>query len=320
MRTGKTRSKINPQLRRKYIWAYIFILPQLLYFLLASMYPIIMSYVYSFYEWDGLGPLVNFVGFANYAELLRDDMFWNSFKNALIYGLSATALTIIVSFLLALVLNDPSMKGKSIYRTVYFLPVVTVSSIIGIIMNNIFGIQGFTNQFLQSLGWIDEPIKFWLDPVLAMIMLILVGSWKHIGVVMIYWLAGLQMIPTDLYEAAKMDGAGYWKMLMKITLPLLKPVAATILLLTIGGSLHVFDLVKTLTDGGPYHKTETIELFIYQYAFATQFGGARVGYASAAGVYLGLFVLLISLFFGWLGMKAGSDGKKSKLAGRGGKA
>ena len=83
-------------------------------------------------------------------------------------------------------------------------------------MNNIFGIQGFANQFLQSLGWIDEPIKFWLDPVLAMIMLILVGSWKHIGVVMIYWLAGLQMIPTDLYEA-KMDGAGYWKMLMKIT-------------------------------------------------------------------------------------------------------
>ncbi|MDF2717077.1 MAG: transporter permease [Paenibacillus sp.] len=320
MRTGNTRTKINPQLRRKYIWAYIFILPQLLYFLLASMYPIVMSYVYSFYEWDGLGPLVNFVGFANYAELLRDDMFWNSFYNALIYGVSATALTIVVSFLLALVLNDPSMKGKSIYRTLYFLPVVTVSSIIGIIMNNIFGIQGFANQFLQSIGWIDEPIRFWLDPVLAMIMLILVGSWKHIGVVMIYWLAGLQMIPADLYEAAKMDGAGYWKMLMKITLPLLKPVSATILLLTFGGSLHVFDLVKTLTDGGPYHHTETIELFIYQYAFATQFGGARVGYASAAGVYLGLFVLLISLFFGWLGMKAGGVGKKSKLAGRGGEA
>ncbi|MGG6314148.1 carbohydrate ABC transporter permease [Paenibacillus macerans] len=316
MRVGKR--KINPHLRRKYIWAYVFILPQLLYFLLASLYPIVMSYVYSFYDWDGLGPLTKFVGFANYAELLYDDMFWKSFYNALIYGLASTALTIVFSFLLALALNDPGMKGKSVYRTLYFLPVVTVSAIIGIVMNNIFGMQGFANQFLQSIGLIDEPIRFWLDPVLAMIMLILVGSWKHIGVVMIYWLAGLQMIPNDLYEAAKMDGAGYWKMLIKITLPLIKPVAATILLLTVGSSLHIFDLVKTLTGGGPYHHTETIELFIYQYAFASQFGGARVGYASAAGVWLGLFVLIVSLIFGWMVMKSG--GKRNNIAGRGGEA
>lgn len=308
MQTGKPKKKLQQQLRRKYMWAYIFILPQVLYFLLASAYPIVMSYVYSFYEWDGLGPLTRFIGFANYVELLHDEMFWNSFYNALIYGVAATAITVVASFLLALVLNDANMKGRTIYRTLYFLPVVTVTSIIGIMFNNIFGIQGFTNQFLQSIGLIDEPIRFWLDPVLAMIMLILVGSWKHIGVVMIYWLAGLQMIPIDLYEAAKIDGANYWKMLTKITLPLLKPVAATILLLTVGSSLHVFDLVRTLTNGGPYHHTETIELFIYQYAFATQFGGVRVGYASAAGVYLGIFVLFVSLFLGWLGMKAGSSG------------
>lgn len=308
MQTGKPKKKLHQQLRRKYVWAYIFILPQLLYFLLASAYPIVMSYVYSFYEWDGLGPPTRFIGFANYIELLHDELFWNSFYNALIYGLAATVLTVVFSFLLALVLNDVNMKGRTIYRTLYFLPVVTVSSIIGIMFNNIFGIQGFTNQFLQSIGLISEPIRFWLDPLLAMIMLILVGTWKHIGVVMIYWLAGLQMIPIDLYEAAKIDGANYWKMLMKITLPLLKPVAATILLLTVGSSLHVFDLVRTLTNGGPYHHTETIELFIYQYAFATQFGGVRVGYASAAGVYLGIFVLFVSLFLGWLGMKAGSSG------------
>ena len=308
MQTGKPKKMLQKQLRRRYMWAYIFILPQVLYFLLASAYPIVMSYVYSFYEWDGLGPLTRFIGFSNYVELLHDEMFWNSFYNALIYGLAATVITVVASFLLALVLNDANMKGRSIYRTLYFLPVVTVTSIIGIMFNNIFGIQGFTNQFLQSIGLINEPIRFWLDPLLAMIMLILVGSWKHIGVVMIYWLAGLQMIPIDLYEAAKIDGANYWKMLMRITLPLLKPVAATILLLTVGSSLHVFDLVRTLTNGGPYHHTETIELFIYEYAFATQFGGVRVGYASAAGVYLGIFVLFVSLFLGWLGMKAGNSG------------
>jgi ABC-type sugar transport system permease subunit len=317
MGNGKKGAGVSRKLRRKYMWAYLFILPQVIYFLLASLYPIIMSYVYSFYEWDGLGPLTHFVGFSNYIELLHDDLFWNSFYNALIYGFGSTALVVVVSFLLALVLNDPALKGRTVYRALYFLPVVTVSSIIGIIMNNIFGIEGFANQMLKAIGVIDEPIRFWLDPVLAMIMLILVGSWKHIGVVMIYWLAGLQMISNDLYEAARIDGAGYWRMLKHITLPLLKPVAATIMLLTVGSSLHVFDLVKTLTNGGPYHQTETIELFIYQYAFASHLGGARVGYASAAGVWLGMFVLLVSLIFGWMIMKTG-EGKSKMTHGGGG--
>lgn len=316
----RKQSASTLQTRRKYMWAYIFIAPQFLYFMLASAYPIVMSYVYSFYEWDGLGPLDHFVGFANYTELLDDEMFWNSFYNALIYGVGSTAISVVVAFLLALVLNDTKFKGRSFYRTLYFLPVVTTTAIIGIIMNNIFGIQGYANQLMQSIGLIEEPIRFWLEPVLAMVMLILVGSWKHIGIVMIYWLAGLQMIPGDIYESARMDGAGYWRSLWHITLPLLKPVAATILLLTVGSSLHVFDLVKTLTNGGPYHHTETIELFIYQYAFASDFGGARVGYASAAGVWLGMFVLVVSLVLGWLVMKTGNDNSGAKLARKGSRA
>lgn len=311
----RKQSASTIQTRRKIMWAYIFIAPQVLYFMLASAYPIVMSYVYSFYEWGGLGPLKNFVGFANYTELLRDDLFWNSFYNALIYSGGATLLTVVIAFLLALVLNDVKFKGRSFYRTLYFLPVVTTTAIIGIIMNNIFGIQGYANLVMQNIGLISEPIRFWLDPLLAMVMLIIIGSWKHIGIVMIYWLAGLQMIPGDIYESARMDGANYWRVLWHITLPLLKPVAATILLLTVGSSLHVFDLVRTLTNGGPFHKTETIELFIYQYAFATEFGGVRVGYASAAGVWLGMFVLVVSLILGWFVMKSGKD-NKSKLTGK----
>jgi ABC-type sugar transport system permease subunit len=303
--------KINHNLRRKYIWAYLFILPQLLYFLLASLYPIVMSYVYSFYNWDGLGKLNEFVGFSNYTELLHDKLFWQSLKIAFIYGISATVLSVSVSFILALLLNDPTLRGKGFYRTLYFLPVVTTTAIVGIIMNNIFGIQGFANSLLQSLGWVSEPVRFWLNVSIAMILLIIIGSWKHIGVVMIYWLAGLQMIPDDLYEAARIDGASYWKLLWHITLPLLKPVAATILLLTVGGSLHVFDLVKTLTGGGPFHKTDTIELFIYDYAFSSTMGGQRVGYASAAGVCLGFITLFVSLLFGWLALKANGSRKQS---------
>lgn len=299
--------------KSKYVWAYIFILPQLLYFLLASLYPIVMSYVYSFYEWNGLGPLSKFVGLSNYGELLRDPAFWNSFKNALIYGLGSTAISIVVSFLLALVLNDLKLKGRGFYRTLYFLPVVTTTAIIGIVMNNIFGIQGFANQLLLSAGVVSEPIHFWLNPTLAMVLLIVIGSWKEIGVVMLYWLAGLQTIPRDLYEAARIDGASRWGLFAYITMPLLKPITATILLLSVGSSMHVFDLVKTLTEGGPYHKTETIELFIYQYAFASSLGGARVGYASAAGVILGMFTLIISLLFGWLAWKGSGRTIRNRL-------
>jgi len=310
--TTKKKKTLSPHFRRKHIWAYIFILPQLLYFLFASLYPIVMSYVYSAYEWDGLGPLEQYVGLGNYLELLKDPMFWKTFNNSLVYGIGTTIISMFVSLILALILNGPNMKGKGFYRTLYFLPVVTTTSIIGIIMNNIFGIRGFFNEFLMTLGIIEQPIKFWLEPTLAMLLLIIIGSWKQIGVIMIYWLAGLQTISNDLYEAAKIDGAGYWKALWYITLPLLKPVTATILLITVSGSLKVFDLVKTLTNGGPNHETETLELYIYNYAFASDFGGARVGYASAAGVLLEIFVLFISLLFGWMVFKA-NGGRKRRV-------
>lgn len=303
--------------RRKYIWAYLFILPQFLYFLGSSLYPIIMSYVYSFYEWDGLQALTQFIGLANYAELLKDNMFWNAMKNTTIYGIGSSAITVVVALLLALVLNDRLLVGRNFYRTLYFLPVVTTSAIIGIIMNNIFGLQGFVNELLLQTGLASEPVRFWLEPSLAMLLLIVIGSWKQIGVVMIYWLAGLQTIPNDLYEAARIDGANSREILLHITMPLLKPVSATILLLTVGGSLHVFDLVTTLTGGGPYHKTETLELFIYQYAFSSSMGGARVGYASAAGVLLGLFTLIISLIFGWMAWSSG-DSRKVRKSRKGG--
>src|SRR5699024_9334058 len=298
------KQKLSPRTKKRYIWALIFIIPQTIMFIIFSLYPIVMSYVYSFFEWDGLGPLEDFIGFENYITLFKSSEFWNAFKNTILYVLGTTILSVGFGLLLARILNDATIKGKSIYRTLYFLPVVTTTAIIGIIMSNIFGVDGLVNQFLLSINLIEEPIPFLTNGVLAMFVLIAVGSWKALGINMIYWLAGLQGISKELFESAQIDGAGFWTTLRYITLPLLKPMMAIIVLLSLVNGMHVFDLVKTLTNGDPYFKTEALDLFIYNYAFSGGHSGgdSQMGYASAAGVLLGLFTFFISVVFAFFGV------------------
>lgn len=307
------KKKVSAYNKNRYMWAWIFILPQVIVFFGLSLYPMVMSYVYSFYDWSGIGPLTDFVGFGNYIKIINEPNFWNAFKNTFIYTIGFTTVAVSVSLVLALILNNPLLKGKGFYRTIYFLPVVTTMAIIGIIMQNIFGNQGLVNEALKLIGIVEESVPWLTNSGLAMLVLILVGSWKEIGIIMIYWLTGLQMIPRELYEAAKIDGAGPWQTLRYITLPLLAPIGATILLLTVVSSMHVFDLVKTLTEGGPFFSTETLELYIYRNAFAPD-GPSQVGYASAAGVVLGITVFIISMIFGWIVLRV-NNGKNRATGG-----
>lgn len=305
--------------RKRWLWAYAFILPQLVFYVVFTIYPIIMSYVYAFFEWSGIGPLNQFVRFENFERLLQDDKFWNAFKNSLIFMAAKTALLMPTTLLLALVLNQAFFKGKVFYRTLYFLPVVTTTAIVGVIMKFIFGNeQALVNEVLLALGVLEESVPWLGQPVTAMIVLILVGSWKFFGMMMVYWLAGLQSLPPDVYESAKVDGANGWQTLRHITIPLLAPVATVILLLTVVNSMHVFDLVKTLTDGGPFFATETVDLYIYNYAFSTT-GFPQIGYASAAGIVFGLTIFAITLLLGWLVKKAKDEqDAKSVPAAKGG--
>jgi ABC-type sugar transport system permease subunit len=303
---------MKSRVTRKYFWAYMFILPQLIFFLVFTIYPIVMSYVYSFYDWSGFGPMSDFIGFGNFKKVIQDPAFWNAYKNNLIYIVVQTALVIPSTLITAIILNLSYLKGKTFYRTLFFLPVVTTAAVIGIVMKFIFGNENaLVNNILLAFGVIDQPIPWLASSFAAMVVLILVGVWKIFGMTMIFWLAGLQSLPVDAYEAAKIDGAGPWNTLRYITLPLLVPVGTVILLLTVVHGMHVFDLVKTLTDGGPYFATDMVDLYIYQYAFGNN-GFPQLGYASAAGIVFGITIFAITLVLGGLVKLTNGSAKTSR--------
>ncbi|WP_134698593.1 carbohydrate ABC transporter permease [Ammoniphilus sp. YIM 78166] len=306
----KTKSKISPQTKRKWLWCYLFLLPQTVLYLSFTLYPIVMSYVYAFYDWSGIGPMNDFVGFENFTETFFDPLFWNAFKNSFIFMGALVLVQVPLALLMAILFSASWLKGSAFYRTLYFLPVVTTTAIVGLVMRFIFGAyKGLFNEVLLRLGLISQPID-WLGSVdTALLIVCIVGIWKTFGIKVIYWLAGLQSVPKELYEAAKVDGASPFQVFRFITIPLLIPVGSVIVLLSAVNALHVFDLVQAMTGGGPSFSTDMVDVYIYRYAFGGG-GESRVGFASAAGVVYGFAILIVSLALGALARKTG--GKKGR--------
>nr|WP_246362876.1 sugar ABC transporter permease [Paenibacillus alba] len=204
-------------------------------------------------------------------------------------------LNLFIPLILAVILNRPRLKGASIYRTLIFLPVVTTTSIVGIIMVFIWGSDGVVNDALMKIGLLSTPINWLGDAKWSMFTVVLISVWKNLGINMIYWLAGLQGIPKDLYEAAEVDGARGTKLFFNITIPLLLPIGAVILLLNVVNSLKVFDLIKTMTNGGPFFATDVVSTYIYRYAFSSEMGLPQLGYASAAGLFFAVTISALAI-------------------------
>lgn len=292
--------------RARRMWAYAFILPQLTLVVAFALYPIAMTHVYSFYDWPGFGPLDRHVGWQNYLRVVNDELFWNAFHKSFVFMAGTVALQLPTALLIAILLNSERLFGRNVYRTLFFIPVVTTSAVIGIVMRSIFATHnGLVNNGLLFVGLIDRPVRWLAQADTAMIALIVVASWKWLGIKMIMWLAGLQSLPVELYDAAKVDGANAWQTFRFITVPLLVPVGVVVLLFSIVDALTAFDLIFTMTEGGPGFATEFMELYIYRYAFTSFAGGLpQLGYASAAGVFFGLTVFLISLALSLLARRA----------------
>ncbi|MEV0391099.1 sugar ABC transporter permease [Nonomuraea sp. NPDC050643] len=275
-----------------YVW--LFLAPTVLLCGAFTLYPIIGSYVYSLTDWNGFDASPSFIGVANYREVLADPMFWSSFRLTLTFMVFAVPLQVLATLLVAIVLNSPRMPLRKLFRTALFLPVVTTTAIIGVVMQFVFDpASGPVNLALREIGLVTDGIDFLGQSSTALGTTIAVYVWKWFGITLVYWLAALQTVPNEVYEAARLDGAGGLATLRHITMPLLKPFLVIITLLSIEASLQVFDLVLTMTGGGPFYSTEVIEVYIYRWAFAATI--PRLGFASAAAVLFGLFIGLVGL-------------------------
>lgn len=302
IKTDRGNRRGAPWLRRRGLWCWVFLAPQVLVFLGFVAWPTVASWYFAFFDWDGIGLPDDFVGLDNFVEVAADPQFWNSFGNSLIYTGALVIIVVPTSLIMALILNSKVVAGRTAYRVALVLPVVLTSAVVGLQMKNIFATQGgVVNNLLETLGVITDPIA-WLDvgPA-AMAVVIMVGAWKTFGVKMIYWLAGIQTVPTELNEAAEVDGASRWQRFRLITVPLLMPFLFVITFLQILDGLRVFDLIKTMTNGGPYFATDMVPLYIYRYAFEPSavsndaFALPRYGFASAAGIFYGLATFVIAL-------------------------
>ncbi|MFZ0215537.1 MAG: sugar ABC transporter permease, partial [Candidatus Dormiibacterota bacterium] len=278
-------------------WCYLLMLPGLVLIAMFSVYPIFASFLYSLYNWDGITGLQDFIGLQNYAQLFHDSYFWASLGRSAWFAGIATPVELAVSLLIAIVLNDRALRLAPIFRTLFFIPVVTTTAVISIVMTFVFAAYGGPiNQVLLDLHLTHSAINFLGNPHSVVWTAIGIFVWKWMGQPMIYWLAGLQTVPTELYEAAKVDGAGWFKQILHVTAPLMAPFALIIGLIQLVGNLQVFAFIQALTGGGPFFASETIEVFIFRMAFGVESSGQSTGrpefgYASAAGVLFGVLLM-----------------------------
>ncbi|WP_130860443.1 carbohydrate ABC transporter permease [Gracilibacillus phocaeensis] len=278
--------------RNTYLWLIVFLLPNLLGFLLFIGFPIISSLGLSFTQWDLLGT-INFAGFDNYIRMVQDPEFWRAFRNTFLFIFGYLPLVMVFGLACALLLNK-QMKLRAFFRASYFLPVVTSWVAVSLVWKWLYNPNyGLINYFLSLIG-IEGPQ--WLhDPSTAMIGIIIASAWKDIGFVMVLFLGGLQNISPSYYEAASIDGAGKFRMLLRITIPLLGPTTFFVTVISLINSFQVFDQVMIMTEGGPSGSTTVMVQNIYNYAFKYY----EMGYASAMS-----WALFIVIFiFTWIQMK-----------------
>lgn len=277
--------------RRQTTTAYLFILPGMLLFVAWTLYPLLYSLVMSFAEWNLIKPS-RFVGLDNYTRALSDPVFWLALRNTLLYTVITVPGQMILGLALALLLDQP-LRARAFFRTIYYIPVVTSWVVVSLIFTYLYnGQAGLINWVLRDgLHLIGKNINWLGEPLTANLAIASLGIWKGIGWTMVIFLAGLQSIPPELYEAAAIDGAGGWQRLRSITLPLIRQTTLFILvLLTIGG-FQVFISVYVMTGGKPLHRTDVLLTYMYSNAFEF----LDLGYGSALAYLFALMVFVLSM-------------------------
>ena len=266
----------------------LFYIPAVILFLVFVIYPFIQGIRLSFTNWNGYSQTMKFVGIKNYTRLFQDANVKTALVNTLIYGVMSTVIQNILGLGCALFLNT-KFKGRSIVRTIIYMPVMIAPLIMGYIMYFFFQYDGgAVNDILIALHM--EPVDLLVHSGTAIRIIVLVNSLQFVGVAMVIYLAGLQNVPTMYYEAAMIDGATFWERFKHITIPLLMPAISSSTILNLIGGLKLFDLVMALTSGGPGFSTHSLSTLVTNQYFSAQ----SAGYASAIGIFTFLLIMIIS--------------------------
>ncbi len=270
----------------------LFVLPAVVLFAVFSIFPFFKVFQLSVFDWDGIAAQMHFVGLNNFRDAIsRDPSWWISMRNAAVITLLTLLVQNSLALLLALIV-DREIEGKNFYRVVFYLPPVLSGIVVGLVWNWIFdGSHGLLNYALAAAG-LGSWTRAWLaDPKTALLSVAVIHMWKGFGWGFVILLAGLQAIPRELQEAARVDGAGEWKIFSRVTFPLMLPVFFLVSVLTILGTMQIFEIIISTTNGGPGNHTEVPITRI----LAAMVGSSRFGYACSLGILFGLILLAVSL-------------------------
>ncbi|HEY4602041.1 MAG TPA: sugar ABC transporter permease [Cerasibacillus sp.] len=276
-------------LRTNKLTPYLFLLPGCVILGAFIFYPMLQAIWLSFTNYNMVSE-PDFIKFDNYENLFQDELFWKTLKNTFIYLIGVVPALVIVPIFLAVLVNQ-KLKGIGFFRSAYYIPVVTSLVVAGIAWDWVYKENGLLNYVLDLLGIIAEPIPWLTSTDTAIFAVMVVTVWKGLGYYMIIYLAGLQSIPTSLYEAAQIDGANWWQQHTRITIPMLMPFVLIVTIMSSIAAMKVFEEIYIMTGGGPLHSSETLVFYIYKEAFDR----LNMGYASAAGVVLFILTLIFSL-------------------------
>lgn len=276
-------------MNRNALTPFIFLLPACIILGAFIFYPMLNAIWLSFTDYNMIQE-ANFIGVDNYKELFQDALFWKTLGQTLLYLIVVVPALVILPIFIAILVNR-QIKGIGFFRSTYYVPVVTSMVVVGITWKWLYADTGILNYFLQSAGIINDPIHWLTSPSTSIFAVMAVTVWKGLGYYMVIYLAGLQSIPDNLYEAAEIDGAGKWQQIKNITIPLLIPSITIVAIMSSISAMKVFEEIYVMTGGGPLNSSKTLVYYIYERAF----DHLQMGYASAAGVILFIITLVLSI-------------------------
>lgn len=297
MAAQKVRQSGPPGEPRRVAWLYL--LPALLVYGAFALYPLLRAGWISLYDWDGLS-VGSWAGLSNYTEVLTDERLRAALLHALVLMVFYAVLPLLIGLVLAGIMHRSRVRGLGFFRTVVFLPQVVAMVVIAVAWRRVYASEGSLNSLLSAIG-LDSLTRGWLgDYTFALPSVGVIGTWFETGLVTVLLLAGLSQVPKDLYEAARLDGAGPIREFLAVSLPSIRGEIAVALTLTVIASLKTFDLIFMTTKGGPGHSTTVPSYEVYRQGFEQ----GAVGLASAVGVVLTLIIFAISFVITRLGDRA----------------